>query len=97
MNLTAVISELSPDNLFPLVTDVKPRYTCRSDTKVPCTQCVKKFDSQKDVNRHTKAIHEGTKDYACDVLGCGYKCGRKDNLQRHKRSHGTGNDPARPA
>jgi len=97
VNLTAVISESFPDNLFPLVTDVKPRHTRRRNTKVPCTQCGKTFDSQKDVNRHTKAVHEGKKDYACDVPGCGYKSGRKDNLQRHKRSHGTGNGPARDA
>jgi len=89
----AVKSELSPIITSP-ASNIKPRNTRRHETRVTCPQCGKTFKYPKDVIRHVETVHEGKRDYACDVPGCGHINGRKDNLKRHKLSHGMGNDPA---
>ncbi|CAB0037905.1 unnamed protein product [Trichogramma brassicae] len=46
--------------------------------------CEKKFDSRSNLNRHQITIHEGRKDYVCDM--CEKKFTQKVNLLFHQRT-----------
>ncbi len=50
-----------------------------------CIICAKKFTAKRNLTAHVKAVHEGIRNYACDL--CNYKATTKQNIETHKLSH----------
>ncbi|KAH8806123.1 hypothetical protein F5884DRAFT_801759 [Xylogone sp. PMI_703] len=52
-----------------------------------CTVCMKAFALPKDVERHLNSCHGEGEQLLCGHDRCSYKSPRKDNMQRHRKTH----------
>jgi len=46
-----------------------------------CDKCDAKFSTQRDLQKHIKAVHDKIKDHECDK--CDYKCSTNGSLRQH--------------
>ncbi len=57
---------------------------CKQCSRVICEICNYTFSSKRALSIHTRVIHEGIRDFACNH--CDYRAGQKINLDRHSCS-----------
>ncbi|XP_050316000.1 zinc finger protein 91-like isoform X2 [Anthonomus grandis grandis] len=55
------------------------------DSFLTCDKCGLMFKNNKCLQYHTRNIHEGIKEFSCDL--CGERFARTDYLYRHKKYH----------
>lgn len=66
-------------------------YNIHTDARpYSCPTCDKSFRSASGMNRHVRDVHEGTKNFVCDV--CGRRLASRASRDEHRRTH-TGERP----